>query len=276
MKILITGATGRVGRHVLEEVAPNADVTATTRATPPATALARRAECTWQQADLAAPTPWRALLDGVDAAFLFPAFGQTQHFIDAARDTGLPRLVLLSSGAAADLDDSFIKAAHVTIEQQAAHAGINTIRIRPTVFMSNDLAWVDSIRANDTIPLPYPSAAMPVIAEHDIAAAISSCLLVQPDRDTYHLTGPQSLTQVDRLEALSRHVTGRAASHRDATEQARQHGLPGMPPQAGEYLLRNLAAAAHTPARPTADFTELLGRAPMSYSGWLRRLTQDQ
>lgn len=275
MNILVTGATGRVGTHVVQALIDKAHVTATSRS-PRTGGSADQPHLAWVQADLADPQPWRTLLEGADAAFLFPAFGQTQPFIDAARDTHLPRLVLLSSGAAADDEDSFIKTAHLTIEQQATDAGINTIRIRPTVFMANDLAWVDAIHAGVPVPLPYPAAAMPVIAEQDIAAAVAACLLTQPDRDTFHVTGPQTLTQADRLDALTRHLTGHDATYRDSTEQARRHGLPGMPPPAADYLLRNLAAATKRPIAATNDVTELLGRPAMSYSTWLQHLPVHQ
>lgn len=105
MKILITGATGRVGSHLVRQLAEHHHVAATGRTVHPRT----QGRVTWHRADLADPQPWTALLDDVDAAFLFPAFGHTHHFIDAATEVGLQKLVLLSSGAVNDTQNSLIK-----------------------------------------------------------------------------------------------------------------------------------------------------------------------
>ncbi|ONK09581.1 putative NADH-flavin reductase [Streptomyces sp. MP131-18] len=88
MRILITGGSGRVGGHVARQLAENHQVTATGRSLKPQNSD----QATWRQADLADPEPWPSLLGGVDAAFLFPAFGHTQHFIDAAAQAGLRKL----------------------------------------------------------------------------------------------------------------------------------------------------------------------------------------
>jgi uncharacterized protein YbjT (DUF2867 family) len=264
MKILITGATGRVGSHLVRQLAEHHHVAATGRTVHPRT----QGRVTWHRADLADPQPWTALLDDVDAAFLFPAFGHTHHFIDAATEVGLQKLVLLSSGAVNDIQNSLIKTVHAQVEDQAEASGIPTVRVRPTVFMANDLAWLPAIRSGAPVPLAYPDASMPAVAEQDIAAVAATCLTQHVDRDTYELTGPQSLTQLERLEVLTKHTTGAPASWTDITDNAERDGLPDMPGPPGEYLLRNLARSSNTPVPPTEDVHDVLGRAAIGYRVW--------
>lgn len=268
MRILITGASGRVGRHVVTQLAKHHQLTATGRSAQSPTHVGNASGVAWHQADLADPMPWPALLHGIDAAFLFPAFGHTQDFIKAAIEAGLPKLVLLSSGAVSDSDDSMIKAVHAEIEAQAAASGIPTVRVRPTVFMANDLVWLQTIKSGALVPLAYPEAAMPAVAEHDIAAVIATCLTQQVDRDIYEVTGPRSLTQIERLEILTKHVTGTRARWTDITETAVRNGLPGMPGPPGDYLLKNLARASHEPVPPTPNIPQILGRDAIDYTTW--------
>lgn len=268
MRILVTGASGRVGRHVVHELAQHHQLTATGRSPQPPTQASSTSSVAWHQADLADPTPWPALLEGIDAAFLFPAFGHTQDFIEAAVEAGLPKLVLLSSGAVGDSEDSLIKAVHAEIETQAAASGIPTVRVRPTVFMANDLSWLSTIRSGAPVPLAYPEAAMPAVAEQDVAAAIATCLTRRVDRDSYEVTGPRSLTQIERLEILTHHVTGARARWTDITETAERNGLPEMPGPPGEYLLKNLARSSREPFPPTPDIPQILGREGTDYTTW--------
>ncbi|MET9735204.1 NAD(P)H-binding protein [Streptomyces sp. NPDC006458] len=264
MKILITGATGRVGSHLVRQLAEHHHIAATGRTVHPRT----QGRVTWHRADLADPQLWTALLDDVDAAFLFPAFGHTHHFIDAATEVGLQKLVLLSSAAVNDTQNSLIKTVHAEVEAQVEASGIPTVRVRPTVFMANDLAWLPAIRSGAPVPLAYPDASMPAVAEQDIAAVAATCLTQHVDRDTYELTGPQSLTQLERLAVLTKHTTGAPAFWTDITDNAERDGLPDMPGPPGEYLLRNLARSSHTPVPPTEDVHEVLGRAAIDYRVW--------
>lgn len=266
MRILITGATGRVGHHVVRHLADHHTVTAVAR-----TSATRLPDgVTWRAADLADPEPWPALLKDVDAALLFPAFGHTHHFIDAAKAADLQKLVILSSMAVSDLDDSAIKAAHAKIEEQAAKADILTHRVRPTVFMANDLAWLSAIKRGTPVPLAHPFAAMPAIAEQDIAAVIASCLTRDIHGITHEITGPQTLTQLERLHMLTEAATGARSKWTDITADAERHGLPHMPGPPGHYLLRNLALASEEPVQPTSHVEDLLGREGLDYATWAR------
>ncbi|MDJ0363419.1 NAD(P)H-binding protein [Rhodococcus sp. H29-C3] len=265
MKILVTGATGRVGRQLVEELAGHEVIATTSKQTPPDVVDGRR----WLQADLSDPTPWPRLIQNCDAAFLFPAFGHTQAFIDAAARVGLPKLVLLSSGAVSDQEQSFIKAIHSEIEHSARSSGTPTITIRPTVFMSNDLQWVQAIRAQEPVRVAFPEAAMPAIAEHDVAAAIATCLTHDAGTDVFEVTGPRTLTQIDRLEILAEKYTSRRVPWTDITDEARTNGYPGMPGPPGDYLLRNLADAAATPVPSTDVFEQLVGRPGLDYADWV-------
>ncbi len=266
MRMLITGASGRVGRQVVRLLADRHQIIATGRGTRPHD-LPQRAE--WRQADLADSTPWPRLLDRVDAAFLFPVFGHTQGFLVAAAEANLDRLVVLSSGAVEDVEPSMIKAVHTEIEDEAVATGIPTVRVRPTIFMANDLGWLPVIEANRAVPLAYPHASMPAVAEQDIAAVIAGGLTGNVSTGAYAITGPRSMTQVERLEVLSRKVSGAPARWSDLTAAAEHHGYPGVPGPPGEYLLRNLREATRDPVPPTNALPRVLGRSALDYVAWV-------
>lgn len=269
MRMLITGASGRVGRHVVRLLAERHQVIATGRGTRPR-GLPQRAE--WRQADLADPRPWTGLLAGVGGAFLFPAFGHTRDFLDAAAQVGVNRLALLSSGAVGDTEGSVIKAVHAEIEDQATATGIPTVRVRPTVFMANDLGWLPAIDAGRPVPLAYPEASLPAVAEQDVAAMIAGALTGEIAAGVHPITGPRSLSQIERLEILSRRVSGEPARWSDITEDAERSGYPGMPGPPGEYLLRNLRQAARRPVPAEAELPGVPGRSALDYVSWVDAL----
>ena len=271
MRILVTWASGRVGRHVVRQLAQQHALTATGRSAQPTPSAGICRSVAWHQADLTDPEPWPALLDGIEAALLFPAFGHTQHFIAAAIAAGLPKLVLLSSGAVGDTEGSVIKTIHAEIEAQAATSGIPTVRVRPTVFMANDLCWLPIIRSGDPVPLAHPNAAMPVVAEQDVAAVIAACLAQHADQDTYEVAGPNSLTQIERLEVFSQHATGDRARWTDITEVAVRNGTPDNADTPEEYLLRSLARAARGLDRSIPDLSQTVGRPATDYTSWVRQ-----
>lgn len=69
---------------------------------------------------------------------------------------------------------------------------------------------------------------------------------------------------------MANHVIGTDAQLVDITDDAERNGLPGMPGPPGEYLLRNLAHAAHEPVPATSDVQRILGREALDYSSWVQ------
>jgi uncharacterized protein YbjT (DUF2867 family) len=200
--ILVTGATGQVGRRLVAELLDNgASVRALTRS-PEAASLPERVDVV---AGEFAALP-EGLFDGVGAAFVFPALGAAE-FVAAAAAAGVPRLVMLSSLAAAlehERDHgSASQRHHGAIEEAVRNSAAQWTILRPGTFATNLLSWAQPIRFTGGVRGPYPTSAQAPIHEADVAAAAAT-VLTQPGHHgrIYPITGPQTLTRVAQLEAI--------------------------------------------------------------------------
>jgi NAD(P)-dependent dehydrogenase (short-subunit alcohol dehydrogenase family) len=93
--ILVTGATGNVGRQVVNQLIDAGERVRAISRDPARAGLPAGVEVL--PADLREPGGLPVALDGVDAAYLFPVRGHLGGFLSAARKAGLCRVVLLSS-----------------------------------------------------------------------------------------------------------------------------------------------------------------------------------
>ena len=200
--ILVTGATGQVGRRLVSELLEaGASVRALTRS--PATAgLPDLVDLvTGEFADLP-----DGIFDDVAAAFVFPAQGAAD-FAAAAAAAGVPRLVLLSSLAAALEHErdrgSASQVHHSRIEDAVRGSGTAWTILRPGTFANNLLSWAQPIRFSGGVTGPYPTSAQAPIHEADVAAAAAAALTHDGhDGQIYPMTGPQALTRVAQLDVI--------------------------------------------------------------------------
>src|SRR3954451_6652740 len=199
--ILVTGATGTVGREVVDQLlAAGAEVRATSRE--PTTA-GLPAGVDVRRADLREPATMADALDGVDRAYLFPVPGALAAFLDQAAERGLERIVLLSSMAVEQEPVNHIGRVHAECEHDVVTSGLPWTLLRPGAFMSNDLRWAPEIRATGVVRAPYGQGSTAPIDERDIAAVAVRALLAgdEPGR-TYPLSGAESLTVADRVALI--------------------------------------------------------------------------
>src|SRR5215468_536802 len=97
MRILVTGATGNVGRIVVEDlVAAGVQVRAMTRS-PQQAQFPEAVETV--AGDLTDPAALAPVVSGVDSMYLFPVPRTAREVVSVARDAGVGRIVVLSSAA---------------------------------------------------------------------------------------------------------------------------------------------------------------------------------
>lgn len=273
LMILLTGATGRVGTALRLRLAETTgrDIHATTRQ--PVSTLQGCDPVTWHRVDIAEPEPLERLLGPSTNVFLFPVFENYQPLIHLATQRKVARIVLLSSGAVTDPVSNPIGTAHRAIEEELERSGVTWTFLRPTVFMANDLAWSPAIAAGRPVELVYPSAAMAPVAEYDIADMAAHALT--HDHLAYQavdISGPATLSQIDRLQilsqALKRPILSREVSEPQAAEALAEH----IPQPAVDYLLMNLRRAAQHPVAPVNNSTmeRVLGRSRYTYAQWAK------
>ncbi|MGZ4563084.1 MAG: NAD(P)H-binding protein [Mycobacterium sp.] len=269
MTIVVTGATGNVGRPLVAALAAaGASVRAVTRA-PETAGLPPSVE----------PVGWAAgALPGASAVFLNSrALGEDLEAVVAqCLRAGVTKLVALS---AINADDDFSRQPsrfrgdrNKEVEQLAVDSGLAWVSLRPTVFATNFAGmWSPQIRAGDVVFGPYAAASTAPIVETDIAEVAARALLTDDlVGQRVPLTGPQAFTNSELVEAIGA-VLDRPLQYREIpTAAVRQRfvGL-GFSPNFADAYIAMLAATLDTPAFVTHDVEKILGRPALPFAQWV-------
>lgn len=269
--ILVTGATGKVGRHLVTGLlAEGAAVRALTR-NPGQADLPPAAEVTrWDPGE---PGTAAAALEGTTAVFInATAVGQViTALMAAAPRAGVRRAVVLSSMTVRDngAQPYFIGAQHKNLEDAVAAMVPEQTFLRCGEFAANKLAWAPTIRAEGVVRAPYPDAATAPIAERDIAAAAIRALLDDGHAGArYVLTGRESLTQVEQAQVIGG-AAGRQVRFEELSAEAfRAAATAHMPAAAVDDMLRYFAAYAGRTAEMSADLEAVIGRPGTTFTAW--------
>lgn len=200
MTILVTGATGNVGRIVVERLVEAGEgVRALTRA-PQSAGLPDAVEVV--SGDLTEPPTLASALNGVDRMYLFPVARTARQVVGLAKQTGVRRIVVLSSGAVTGgFDTDF----HLPVEQAVEDSGLEWTHVRPGEFMLNKLwLWGPSIRAESVVRDPFPEVAWCPVHESDIADVAVAALLDDGHHGrAYDLNGPELITRREQVRAIA-------------------------------------------------------------------------
>ncbi|WP_433658938.1 SDR family oxidoreductase [Nocardia sp. CA-128927] len=272
--ILVTGATGTVGRALIDQLLSAGErVRATSRH--PATAHLP-ADVEVVEADLGNPTQTAAAMRDVDRVFLLstgPAIPEHDAVVTrAAAEAGIARLVKLSSGRTGDdTATDPIPTWHRAGEQSVRTAGVPWTIVRPLGFMSNALHWAGSIRAHGAVYAPYGQGRIAVIDPRDIAAVAKVALTTDGhDGQVYTLSGPQALSPGEQTAVLGA-VLGRQLEFIEvAPEQARQAILDhGVPTELADAIMALRATALEAFTSVVHDtVARLTGTPPRTFEQW--------
>jgi uncharacterized protein YbjT (DUF2867 family) len=271
--VLVTGATGRVGRLVVAELlAAGVPVRALTRR-PLAAELPAAVEVF--SGDLTAPDSLDAALQGADAVFLlWTAPPATVGAVVERLAAHTRRVVFLSSphqtphpffqqpNPMADL--------HAGIERAIAAAGLAATMIRPGMFASNvTFWWADAIRNGGVVRWPYGAAETAPIDERDIASVAARALYQDGHAGgDYVLTGPQSLSQAEQVSIIADTI-GRPIRFEELTpEEFRRETAGHWPPAVVTMLLNAWAAAIGQPAFVTSTVADIVGTPARTFRQW--------
>ncbi|MFI5910062.1 NAD(P)H-binding protein [Dactylosporangium sp. NPDC051541] len=267
MRILVTGATGLVGRHVVASLASAGhQVRALTR-NPAAAAFPDGVEVVG--GDLTDPdsVPLRA----VDRLYLFPVGRAARAVSAAAARAGVRRIVVLS-GALADTDDS--PDGYRAVERAVEDSGLEWTHVRPGEFAANWLDWAPSIREHRAVRRPYGAAVTQPTHEADIAAVAVAALTEDGHAGhVYTLAGPEALTIAAQTAAIGRAIgaTVRFDDLEPATARAEWIGN-GYPEPFVDWMFAMWAGSARDPA-PVDDawagvVPRLTGRPARTFARW--------
>ncbi|MEV6868590.1 NAD(P)H-binding protein [Streptosporangium subroseum] len=264
--ILVTGAAGNVGANIVRQLLDAGERVRVITRNPRTRTLPDEVEVL--PGNLTRPETLPAALDGVDRAFLFPVFGALDGFLDAARQAGLSHVVLLSSSAVAYPTPGWIGDQHLELERAVAASGLPWTYVRPDAFMTNDLAWAHQIAESGVVRGAYGQAATAPVDPRDIAAVAVRALLERHAGKAYVLTGPQSLTQIDRVRIIGETIGRPLRFEEQPREQFRKQLLQGAPPPAVDFLLDMLASMDGMTAEVLPTVEEVTGRPAFTYAQW--------
>jgi uncharacterized protein YbjT (DUF2867 family) len=277
--IVVTGATGTVGRHVVDELlARGAAVRALTR-TPDKASLPPAVQVVGGDIAGDAPLP-EALFTDVRRAFVFPADSGVDRFAAQAAAAGVEHFVVLSSLAAAaeherDLDSPSYHH-HIAIERAVQATGADRTILRPGSFANNLLAWSHPLRGGDVVYGPYAHSAQAPIHEADVAAVAAVALTEDGHRGkTYAMTGPQVLTRIEQLQAIG-DALGRTLMYQETSPEAFAQAVAQyMPAPIIKMLLDYWSDTVTEPdvVRPTVE--QITGRPARTLAAWAADHVQD-
>ncbi|MBL6455466.1 NmrA/HSCARG family protein [Belnapia sp. T6] len=278
MTILITGATGTVGRQVVEHLVKcGADLRALVR--DPAKANLPAGVAT-VQGDLLDIDSLRGALSGASTLFLLNAvvpdeFTQGLTALNLAREAGIERIVYLS----VIHSDIYVNVPHFAgkfgVERMIERMGFNATILRPAYFMQNDLMIKDVVLGHGVYPMPIGDKGLAMIDARDIGEIAAIELLRREKSATplpltrINLTGPDTLTGAE-VAAIWTQVLGRPVAYGGDDTARFERNLRAFMPGWMAYDMRLMGERFLTDgmlpeAGDVARLTTLLGRPLRSY-----------
>jgi uncharacterized protein YbjT (DUF2867 family) len=204
--ILVTGASGTVGREVARSIPADLRVRLLARDPARVAGIAPAAETV--RGDYSDPLSLARALEGVQVAFLVTNRvdgDDDARFVEAARLAGTQRVVKLSAAAVLDAgaDDAITRWQRAT-EELLRGSGLGWTLLRPRAFMSNALAWAPSVRTKGVVRALYGTSANACVDPRDVARVAVHALTEDGHMGkAYTLTGPEAITAVEQTAQLS-------------------------------------------------------------------------
>jgi uncharacterized protein YbjT (DUF2867 family) len=233
--ILITGASGSVGRAVLREaVRKESQVRAMFRSKEEAAKAP--VGCEAVLADYAEKQSLGKALDGVESVYVvcspIPQLVDLEsNMLDACKEAGVKHVVLNSALGAGDYGKSF-PSWHRKVEDKLTASGTSYTILRPNGFLQNIVAFhAPSIRAQDAFYAAMGEAKVSYLDVGDIAVVAVKALYGGAHAGkTYELNGPEAISNQELARRISK-VTGRAINFLDIPESAQREAMldMGMP-----------------------------------------------
>jgi NAD(P)H dehydrogenase (quinone) len=277
----VTGATGKLGRLVLDDLleqANPADIVALARE-PSALAEYAQKGIDVRQADYDDPASLEAALQGVDRVLLISgnAVGQRErqhgNLIDAAKEAGVSYLAYTSI-LKGDKSRLALAPEHVATEKLLAQSGLNYDLLRHGWYSENYTSGLAPSLESGKIFGAVGEGRLSTATRADFAAGAAAALLRGKGGDVYELAGDHSFTMREFAEEVSRQ-SGRKVEYVDQAESdyARTLEAAGLPPPVAAMLASTSAlsgegelydeskALSRLSGRPTTPIRETIGEA---------------
>ena len=265
--ILVIGATGNVGRPLVELLAGQGIAVKAATRHPETYTAAPGVEAV--AFDYARPGTWAAALDGVGRLFLLAqgAGNEPDHamipFLEQAQAAGVGYVVLMTAMGVDQTERGLRK-----VELHLMASGLGYTILRPNWFMQNFTGYMgDMIRRQGGLYLPTGNGKNSLIDTRDIAAVAAAAFTEDGHAGkAYTLTGSESLNYAEAVAVLA-DVAGRAIPFVAITEDDARKALvgAGWPPEDIDlmlYLYNGIRQGWYAAVAP--DVSAVLGRPPIT------------
>ncbi|KQS83605.1 MULTISPECIES: SDR family oxidoreductase [unclassified Rhizobium] len=281
MTILVTGATGRVGRHVVDQLVKRDAAVRVLVRDPSKTGFPAGVEIV--QGELLDIDVLRRAFAGVKTLFLLNAvagdeFTQALITLNIAREQGVDRVVYLS----VIHSDRFVNVPHFAVklgaERMIEQMGFSATILRPAYFIDNELMIKDVILNHDVYPMPIGGRGIAMVDARDIAE-VAAIELIRRDGapgklpiDIINLVGPDTLTGSD-VATIWSDILGRPVAYGGDDPTGFEQNLATVMPKWMAYEMRLMAerfvSDGMLPEPGDVErLTALLGRSLRTYSSF--------
>lgn len=249
MNILVTGATGTIGSHLVKLLqAFGASFKAMVRSKENAQ-LFKEHGFSVIIGDFNDPDSLDKAFTGIDSLFLLTSpspdqVAQQSNALVAAQKAGVQKIVKVSAiGTAPDSSVQLFRW-HAETEEQIRTSGINHAFLHPQSFMQNFFQYIPGIQNQNAFHAPMRDSQVPMIDARDIGMVAAKILSEDGhEGKTYTLTGPEPISYQQIAELFTKQL-GRPIQYVDVPVEAAEKAMRemGMP----DWLVSDLITLNQT------------------------------
>ncbi|WP_328447466.1 SDR family oxidoreductase [Amycolatopsis sp. NBC_00438] len=254
MTVLVTGATGHTGRHVVRGLLDvGADVRVLVRdvAKAPADVEVVRGDIT----DLTKAA------QGVDAVYLlWPSFDS--EGIERALKPLVGKKIVYLSAMSADQGGVW-----GDVEKAVEKVTDDWTFLRVTGLATNTLGWMDQVK-NGVVRGPYGQAKRSLVHERDVADMAVKALLENHSKQVYLVTGPEALTQAAQVKIIGDALGKPAVWEEQPIAEAKTQLSQQMGAEFATSALGYWASLVAEPEPVSLDVAQVTGHPARPFEEW--------
>lgn len=276
--ILITGATGSVGTHLIKYLSEkNVSFRVLARKSDRATKLSSIEGLELVYGDLTDKNSVKNALQGIEKVFLLTNSSETAetlqlNFVDMLRANGVQHVVKLSQLAATLHSPVRFLRYHATVEQKIKDMAMSYTFLRPNLFMQGLLGFKESIIKKGMFFAAAGDAKVSLVDVRDIAAVAAETLTSRGhENKIYDLTGPEAITHQQMADYFSKELKNAVKFIDVKPEDMHREVLKaGFPLWQADGLMEDYAHYARgEAAHVSATVRDITGNSPRNFQTFI-------
>lgn len=274
MSIVVTGATGHLGRLVVESLlersVPADQVVATGRNTAKLADLADRGVVV-RRADFTDPVSLKEAFDGAEKLLLVSSsevgqrYPQHVNVVDAAKAADI-KLIAYTSITRADTSEMLLAGEHRPTEEYVRASGIPFVLLRNNWYLENYTGQLPVVLEHQALLGSAGDGRVSGATRADLAAAAAAVLATEGHAGKVYELAGQAFTLAD-VAAVVSEVSGTEVTYVDLPAEEYTKALldAGLPDSVADMLAdSDLGIARGELYEPSEDLAKLLGRPATS------------